>query len=350
LTQQVKIVILGAGSWGATLAWLLGNSGKEVSLYTREAAKAELINQRREIKKPIPVKIPDSVMVSSDLKLALDRAGIIIFACTSQSIRTAASEVAKYVSAEALPQSGARANTETGRELPVLVSAVKGLELQALFRMSEVLAEVMPRLNVCALSGPNLAAELLQGLPAASVIACKDIAIAKKLQSELSVPKLRLYTNEDIIGVELGGGLKNVIAIAAGGCDGLHLGANAKAALITRGLAEMTRLAVQLGARPSTLSGLAGMGDLLATCAGPLSRNYRLGWELARGTRLEKALHDIGAVVEGVTTARAACEMASILKLELPIAKEVDDALRGKTSPESAIMNLMNRPLASEQG
>jgi glycerol-3-phosphate dehydrogenase (NAD(P)+) len=189
----------------------------------------------------------------------------------------------------------------------------------------------------------------VRGLPAASVIASANATTASAIQNELSIPKFRLYTNNDMIGVELGGTLKNVIAIAAGGADGLKLGSNAKAALLTRGLAEMTRLAVAMGAKPLTLAGLAGMGDLLATCETTTSRNYRLGNEFVKGKSLPDIFAEIGAVVEGVPTARAVCELSKRLKIDMPIAQQVDDGLSGKTSAEGAIMTLMSRPLGSEQ-
>jgi glycerol-3-phosphate dehydrogenase (NAD(P)+) len=231
---------------------------------------------------------------------------------------------------------------------PLLVSAVKGIELDSLKRMSEIIEEELPGLELCVLSGPNLAKEILQDLPTAAVIASKNASAASLVQKYLSVPKFRLYTNTDVIGVELGGTLKNVIAIAAGCADGLNLGANAKAALITRGLSEISRLAVFLGAKPTTLAGLAGMGDLLATCASPLSRNYHLGLEMAKGKSLQSILKETGAVIEGITTTTAICKISQNLNIELPIAKLVQAFLDGSLSPSEAIMALMNRPLISE--
>jgi glycerol-3-phosphate dehydrogenase (NAD(P)+) len=336
--KPVKIAILGAGSWGATLARLFALAGKQICLYTKDESKAAFINEKHQILKPIEVSIPEHVTASNDLEKVLRDAMIVILCCTSQSTRELATNIAAVL--KPVPKS----------ERPILVSGVKGLELGTLSRMSEVVAEVIPDIDFCCLSGPNLAGEVLRGLPAAAVIAGKDARIAKKIQAELSISKFRLYTNDDLIGCEFGGTLKNVIAIAAGASDGLQLGSNAKAALLTRGLAEMTRLSINLGAKPLTLAGLAGMGDLLATCAGNASRNYRLGWEFAQGRTLDEISLEIGAVVEGVTTARAVCELSEKLKIDLPIARQVDDALRGKTSPERAIMTLMNRPLASELG
>ncbi len=185
-------------------------------------------------------------------------------------------------------------------------------------------------------------------MPAASVVASSDLELARALQETLSVSKFRVYANDDLVGCELGGTFKNIIAIAAGSCDGLGLGINAKAALLTRGLAEMTRLAVRLGAKPTTLAGLAGMGDLFATCGSPLSRNYRVGYELVRGKPLDQILTQLGAVAEGVTTAAAVCELSKRLGLELPIAEQVESTLKGNNTPAGAIMALLSRPLASE--
>jgi len=193
-----------------------------------------------------------------------------------------------------------------------------------------------------------LADEVLGGLPTASVVASADINLARSLQSQLSAPKFRVYASDDPVGIELGGTLKNVIAIAAGACDGLSLGVNAKASLLTRGLAEITRLAVRLGAKPQTMAGLAGMGDLFATCSGPLSRNYRVGFELARGKALSLILEELGSVAEGVPTAEAVCELSKRLGLELPIAEQVESTLKGNSTPAGAIMALLSRPLASE--
>lgn len=328
-----NIAVLGAGSWGSTLSWLLANSGRFVRLWTQDPVKAERINSTHLIERPLKIEIPAQVIASSDLGECLIDADVVLFCCTSQSTRSLAMRLVDKL--------------DKNRP-PILVSAVKGLELSTLKRMSQVISEVLPGLSVCSLSGPNLAAEILAGLPAASVIACGDISTASAVQKALSMPAFRVYTNDDLIGVELGGTLKNVIAIAAGASDGLNLGSNAKAALLTRGLAEMTRLAVRLGAKPITLAGLAGMGDLFATCTGPVSRNYRLGMEYARGKSLEEVLVGLEAIAEGVTTADAVCELSKRLGLELPIAEQVDAALKGKTTPKGAIMTLMGRPPSIE--
>jgi len=334
--QRETIAVLGAGSWGSTLAWLLSTSGKKIRLWTHNKQKAEMIAQKRQIQKPLKVDLPPQIEVTSDLKIALLDTQVVLLCCSSQAMRSLACQLRDYF---------AHAHNI---KPPILVSAAKGLELTTLKRMSEVIQEIMPDIPVCTLSGPNLAIEILKGLPTASVVACRELTTAAYVQKVLSVPKLRIYSNSDIAGVELGGTLKNVIAIAAGGSDGLNLGVNAKAALLTRGLAEMTRLAVYMGAKASTLAGLAGMGDLFATCAGPMSRNYRLGMEMAQGKALEQIKAEVGAVIEGITTVEAVCELSKRLGVELPIAQLVQETLKGIITPEQAIMTLMARPLASE--
>jgi glycerol-3-phosphate dehydrogenase (NAD(P)+) len=272
------------------------------------------------------------------MEVCLKDADIIIFCCTSQSLRQVALQAA--ISLEKL--------NRADDNLPCLVSAIKGLEISTLKRMSEVLASILPNYPICVLSGPNLAEEVLQGLPSAAAIACEDLHAAQHVQSRLNSPTFRLYTNTDVVGVELGGALKNVIAIAAGCSDGLKLGVNAKSALLTRGLAEMSRFAQLMGAQPLTLAGLAGMGDLIATCAGMQSRNYRLGYALAQGGTTSDVLAGLGAVAEGVTTTRAVLDIAQQKELELPIAQQVKEMLQGTKSIKEAIETLMKRPLSSE--
>ena len=291
------------------------------------------LERDRQIKKSL---LPSETSFTSELSCALEQAQVALLCCNSQAMRDLCHTLKAHFDASA---NGKR---------PILVSCAKGLELNSLKRMSEVIREVLPEVAVCALSGPNLAGEILSGLPTAAVVACDDLAIAASVQQSLSVAKFRVYSNADITGVELGGTLKNVIAIAAGGSDGLNLGVNAKAALLTRGLAEMSRISVHLGAKASTLAGLAGMGDLFATCAGHLSRNYRLGLEMARGKSIAQVQQEVGSVIEGVPTTAAICELSKRVGVELPIAQLVQSTLLGEMAPGKAIMALMARPLASE--
>ncbi|MBI4283432.1 MAG: NAD(P)-dependent glycerol-3-phosphate dehydrogenase, partial [Chloroflexi bacterium] len=265
-----KIAIIGTTSWGITLGIVLANKGLEVKLWARTEQEAtELTNAG-----PNPALLPGAVFpprlsVTSALDEALAKAKAVILVVPSQSMRPNIKLVAEHLDKTML-----------------IVSAAKGLEIGSRHRMSQVIAdEIEPRFqpNICVLSGPNLSQEILGDLPAATVVAAEDEAIAKKAQKLLTTPKLCVYTNTDVVGVELGGSLKNIIALGAGIADGLGYGDNAKAALITRGLTEMTALGVALGANPLTFSGLAGLGDLIATCASPLSRNHYVGVELAKG-------------------------------------------------------------------
>jgi glycerol-3-phosphate dehydrogenase (NAD(P)+) len=331
-SEKKSVTILGAGSWGLTLAHLWCHGERLVKVYCRNEANALKLATTRQMEKPRAHQISPDLVITSSLEEALEHTEFVVFACTSQSMRELASRVAPLL----------------GDSNKVLVSATKGLELGTQLRMSEILTELMPSAGIASLSGPNLADEVLSGLPTTSVVASRDIELARSLQSQLSAPKFRVYASDDPVGVELGGTLKNVIALAAGACDGLSLGINAKASLLTRGLAEMTRFSVRLGARPQTMAGLAGMGDLFATCSGPLSRNYRVGFELARGRPLALILEDLGAVAEGVPTAEAVCELSKRLGLELPIAEQVESTLKGNSTPAGAIMALLSRPLASE--
>jgi glycerol-3-phosphate dehydrogenase (NAD(P)+) len=343
--KSSKIAILGAGSWGSTLAKVFAAAGKDVALWTRDEKKADEINQTRRVEKPLRVEFPATIFVTADLEKCLDNREIIILACTSQSVRSLAQLVKAHLSSNKPVVAGRSSQPE---QKEILVNVAKGLELESFLRMSQILEEFFPAESICSLSGPNLAFEILHGLPTASVIACKDDKVAKHIQSQLTIPTLRMYSNTDITGVELGGAFKNVIAIAAGALDELNLGTNAKAALLTRGLAEMTRIAVTMGAKASTMSGLAGLGDLMATCSSDLSRNYRLGKMIAHGVTVDSALGTLGAVAEGVNTANAVCHLGEKMNVELPIALQVETALKGEISPQKAIMNLMNRPLISE--
>lgn len=344
---QEKIAIIGAGSWGATLASLFARNGKSVSLWSHTEGKAEKLSAARALEKPFKVEFPENLAITGDLSEALNGSRVILFCCPAQAMREVAGRVSRHVCLPVGRGQPAKAAGNSGGA-PVLVSAAKGLELHTFKRMTEVLRETLPELPCCTLSGPNLAKEVLLNMPSAAVVSCENTDVAYRVQQMLSVSTFRVYTNDDVVGVELGGALKNVVAIAAGAVDGLNLGDNAKAALLTRGLAEMTRLATSLGARPTTLMGLSGMGDLVATCYSSLSRNHSLGFDMAQGVSFQDAQARAGAVVEGVTTTYAVCEMSSKLAIQMPIAEQVAAALRGETTPKGAIMTLMARPLSSE--
>jgi len=334
---MTKIAILGGGSWGTALAIVLSRSHKphEISLWVRNAELAESIRRERENKMYLPgAKLPESIRVDSQLESAISGAQVILGAVPSLHARA--------VCAAALPFAVGGAS---------FVSASKGLEPSTHLRMSEVITQVIspkfvPRLAV--ISGPSFAAEAARGEPTAVVLASRDAALAGELQEEFAGPNFRLYTNDDVLGVELAGAMKTVMAIAAGACQGLGLGSNALAALITRGLAEMARLAMALGARPETLSGLAGLGDLVLTCTGSLSRNRFVGIELGKGRALGEILAKMRMVAEGVDTAAPLLALAREHQIEMPITEQVDAILHAGKSPKGAIRDIMERPLKRE--
>ncbi len=335
-----RIAILGGGSWGTALAIVLSRTNKphEIALWVRDAALAESIRRDRENTPYLPGhKLPETIHVTDDAGAALGNAGLLIGAIPAAHARSVYQRVVPHIV----------------RSTPI-VSATKGLEPATHARMSEVISQVFqvvspefpPRIAV--LSGPSFAAEAAAGQPTAVVLASSDTALANELQEQLAAPNFRLYTNEDVLGVELAGAMKNVMAIAAGVCQGIGLGSNPLAALITRGLAEMTRLGVALGARPETLSGLAGLGDLVLTCTGSLSRNRRVGVELGKGRSLAEILEGMKMVAEGVGTAGALLALAHETGIELPITEQVDAILHKGRSPRDAIRSIMERPLKRE--
>lgn len=338
---MTRIAILGAGSWGTALSVVLSRTRRahEISLWAHRAALAETLENHRENTAYLAgVRLPDVIRVTGDLPAALSTAELAIGALPSVHARAVYSQALPWVTPGM-----------------IFVSATKGLEPGTHLRMSLVLGEVLektqnpqPSERIAVLSGPSFAAETARGEPTAVVLAAKDAALATRLQEELSGPSFRLYTNDDVLGVELAGAMKNVIAIAAGTCQGLGLGSNPLAALITRGLAEMMRLASALGARPETLSGLAGLGDLVLTCTGALSRNRRVGIELGKGRKLAEILADLRMVAEGVDTAAPLLELAREHAVAMPITEQVDAILHRGKSPKDAIREIMDRPLRRE--
>lgn len=329
----MKLAVLGAGSWGLTLTWLLGDNFNEISLWSRKEDLSEELMLNRVITKPVKVQLDNKVEITSDLKKAVKNAEIVLMVVATSGIRPVC---------QRLKESGLNKDQ-------ILVNTSKGLELPGLFRMSEVISQELSDNNVVALSGPTLAKEVLNGLPTAASVACINMEIADFVQKKLTVPgKFRLYTNNDLIGVELGGSLKNVIAIASGFVDAMQLGNNARGAILTRGLAEIVRISVALGANPSTLYGLSGIGDLIATCSSPLSRNYQVGFRLGQGKKLDDILNELGSVAEGVKTTKAVCELARKLDIEAPVANIIYEAVYTSISPEEVINKLMNRQLKGE--
>lgn len=334
-----RIAVIGAGAWGTALSIVLGRNGvHDVRLWARENEVLESIRARRMNDLFLPQQeIPDSVCVSSQLSDALNGVEIVVSVMPSQHCRSLFQAMRPSLRPEML-----------------FVSATKGLEESTLLRMTEVIVQVLHDQNkfpvrIGALSGPSFAKETARGDPTAISIASQDLELAEIVQREFSDPRFRIYTNSDIVGVELGGALKNIIAIAAGVCDGLGLGYNSIAALITRGIAEMTRLVVACGGQPETMSGLAGLGDLVLTCTGGLSRNRTVGVELGRGRKLPEIIAGMrGMVAEGVFTTRAAIELARSRNVEMPITGEMDAVLHRDKSPRDAIHDLMTRTSKSE--
>ncbi|MEW6033597.1 MAG: NAD(P)H-dependent glycerol-3-phosphate dehydrogenase [Chloroflexota bacterium] len=322
-----KLTVIGTTSWGTTLAVILARKGLEAWLWARTAEMAQELNQGRENVPILPgIRFPDNLRVTDSMEEALCDATAVVFAVPSQSMRTNAELVLPHLDRWTL-----------------VVGAAKGLELVSNLRMSQVLAEVLdiPLSSICVLSGPNLAHEVARGLPAASVAASYRQSLAEKAQHLLSAPSFCVLTSDDVVGVELGGALKNIIALGAGVADGLSLGDNAKAILVTEGWAEITRLGVAMGARPATFSGLAGLGDLVATCASPLSRNHFYGEQLAKGRTLKEISSATPHVAEGVPTTKAAYELAQDLRVDMPIIRLMYRLLFEGLVPRDAARELM---------
>jgi glycerol-3-phosphate dehydrogenase (NAD(P)+) len=347
---MTRIAILGGGSWGTALAIVLSRSRQahDISLWMRDAALAQTVGKSRENDLYLPgCRVPENVEITGDLPIALGNVDIVVGAMPSAYSRQVYTQALLSIN---------------GGDC-VFVSASKGLEPSSHLRISEVITQVFadkfsapPAIAV--LSGPSFALEAARGDPTAVVVASQSGAhaaqpktpthVADYIQAEFAAPSFRLYTNDDVVGVELAGAMKNVVAIAAGACQGLGLGTNAIAALITRGLAEMSRLAMALGARAETLSGLAGLGDLVLTCTGALSRNRRLGIELGNGRSLAEILANTRMVAEGVGTAGALLALASEHQIELPITARVEAILHHGKSPREAIGEIMERPQKRE--
>jgi glycerol-3-phosphate dehydrogenase (NAD(P)+) len=331
-TPPLAITVLGAGSWGLTLAWLLSGQ-HHVTVWDRKPERLLQLRAQPQLSHPVKMTLPAAVHLQPDLGLAVREADIVLLVVTGKGTRVVCEQLAAH---------GLTTNT-------ILVSASKGIEPASLLRMSDVIHAVLPQNPVAVLSGPTLAQELLNGCPTACVVASTHEALCLQLQQVLSCDhRFRLYANTDVVGVELGGAMKNVFAIASGYMAEKGLGDNARSALITRGLSEMTRLAVAMGADEPTLYGLSGLGDLLATCNSPLSRNYQVGKRLAQGETLEVILANLNAVAEGVATTEAICLLAERMCIDLPITQSIASALQGGFSDDLLIKQLMGRRLKTE--
>jgi len=326
-----KLSIIGAGAWGTTLSILAAENKHEVTIWSYEEDVAKSINELRENKKYLNgFQLPQNIDSTTDLKKAAS-SDIIILSTPSQYLRETLRNFSRFIKKDAL-----------------IISAVKGLEIETQKRMSEVVKEELPCEKIAVISGPNISKEIARGLPAATVAASADIEIAKLVQQILNSSRFRVYTNTDVTGAELGGALKNVIAIAAGVADGLMLGNNAKSALMVRGITEIMRLGVAMGGKSETFSGLSGIGDLITTCESTLSRNHQVGVEIAKGRKLNEIITKMYDVAEGVPTSKAAREISRKLKIEMPITEEVYSVLYEKKDPFKAISSLMQRELKNE--
>jgi len=325
----MNVVIIGAGAWGTTLSLLSDTAGNGTSLVAHRSELADYLVRHRIHPHSLPgVTLPGSISIETDAHRAVTSADIVILAVPTQKLR------------EAL-----RSLPETLRE-KIVVSAAKGLESLTLSRPTEIIANVLGTRffnRICALSGPNLANEVAHGKPAAAVIAAEDQDVASTAQQALTTPRFRVYLSDDVIGVEMGGALKNIIAIGAGIGDGLGAGNNAKAAFLTRGIAEIARLGVASGAQAATFAGLSGIGDLIATCSSSLSRNHTIGRELSKGRQLDEILASMPEVAEGVATTRAAHLLGKQLGVELPIVEQMHRVLFEGLSPIEAVSTLMER-------
>ena len=330
-----KATVVGAGSWGTALAVLLAETGHDVTLWSYEKDIASSINERSENPYLQGVRLPPRIRAETDLVAAVRGAKLVVSVSPSQVVRSVMKVAGPHIEESAL-----------------LVSASKGIELGSLLRMDEVIGEFVPPSvmdRLCVLSGPSFAEEVADRAPTAVVVASQHVDAARYAQEAFQTPWFRVYTNSDVIGVELGGALKNVIAVAAGVTAGLGHGHNTTAALITRGLAEITRLGVAMGARQATFYGLAGMGDLVLTCTGSLSRNRTVGFRLGQGESLENILSDMTAVAEGVKTASAVHELAFRHAVEMPIAEQVYAIVEEGRSAAEAMQVLMLRDPRPEE-
>lgn len=335
MTEKRPVAVIGAGAWGTALAWSIGENGTPVRIWSFEPAAADSINSSRENASYLPgVELPPAVSASSDMAEVMDGCRLAVFVTPAQFMRKTLEALAPHVAPGT-----------------IVVSATKGIEKRTLALPVDMINDALgadAAGRACCLSGPTFARELVEKAPTAATIASADHAAAREAQEALSAPYFRLYVHDDVVGVELGGALKNVIAIAAGIGEGMGFGHNTRAALITRGLAEMTRLGVAMGAGERTFAGLAGMGDLVLTCSGDLSRNRTVGMRLGKGERLEAIIGSMKAVAEGVPTAESVYHLSRKQGVEMPICDEVYNVLYEGKSPKEAVAGLMGRALKEE--
>ncbi|MEM7100521.1 MAG: NAD(P)H-dependent glycerol-3-phosphate dehydrogenase [Pseudomonadota bacterium] len=329
--MELRTAILGGGSWGTTVASVVARNTPTL-IWARNSATVAEINDHHSNEAYLPgAKLSQRLRATADFEEAVTYADVLIMGVPAQTFRDTLREVARYI-----------------RPWVPVISLSKGLEIGTQMRMTQIIEEVLPGHPPGVLSGPNLAREIIAGSAAASVIAMEDETIVKRLQHVVGSGLFRVYTNTDVIGCELGGALKNIIAIAVGMGDGLDAGDNTRAAVITRGLAELTRLGMAMGGQPATFAGLAGMGDLVATCTSPQSRNRHVGEKLGQGHSLDQIIAEMNMVAEGVKSVPAVMELAATHNIEMPIAHEVNRVIRGEGSPSQAFRGLLRQASGSE--
>lgn len=329
---MAKIGVIGAGSWGTANAWLLANNGHQVTLWAHKETTVQSLQEHRENISKLPgVKFPDGIKVTGDLENAVKDQDVLVMAVPSIAVRATAKKM-----------------TDLVREGQIIVNLAKGIEEKTLMTMSQVIEDEIPQARVTVMSGPSHAEEVGKGLPTTCVIGAKDKALAEYLQDIFMSPVFRVYSSPDILGIELGAALKNVIALAAGIADGLGYGDNTKAALITRGIAEISRLGMAMGAKFETFNGLSGIGDLIVTCSSMHSRNRKAGYLMGKGYSMQEAMDEVKMVVEGVYSAKAACALAAKYQVELPIITKVNQVLFEGMKAADAVNELMLRTRKEE--
>jgi len=322
-----KVSVIGAGSWGSALAVLLANNGHEVTLWTHDPHEIEMLSTKREQVEKLPgVKLPDNIMIEADLKTALTDEDVVVMAVPSPVVRMVAKQMSPFI-----------------KDGQIIVNVAKGIEDVTYKTLSDIIEEEIPNAEVCVLSGPSHAEEVGRKLPTSCVIGAKTKKTAEYLQSAFNSKVFRVYTSPDMLGIELGGSLKNVIALAAGIADGLGYGDNTKAALITRGIVEIGRLGVKMGGKFESFCGLTGIGDLIVTCASVHSRNRKAGYLMGQGKSMEEAMKEVNMVVEGVYSAKAAAKLAQKYEVPMPIVDEINKVLFEGKDPKQAVDDLMLR-------
>lgn len=327
--KKAKITILGDGAWGTTLAVLLSGNGHDVVVWSAFPEYLDILDEKRENRKYLKgINIPANIVFEKNLGKAIEFGEFVVFGIPSKFFR----EVARRAKKENVPLKG-----------KIFISIVKGLEQKTLKRMTEILKEELGPVRTAVLSGPTIAIEVAKGLPALAVAASKDHSLAKRIQNIFSNDYFRVYTSTDVVGVELGGPLKNIVAVVAGISDGLGFGSNAKAAILSRGIVEIQRLGEKMGAKRKTFYGLAGLGDLSTTCISPESRNRTLGEKIAKGKTLKEIVESTDSIIEGATTAEAAYHLSKKYKVDMPITAAVYHILYDNKKPKEALAELMER-------